>query len=343
MNYKILVVDDEPANLRLIERLFRHDYEVIIALNGREAMELLRQHDVALILSDQRMPEMTGIEFLKCAAEMRPHTVRVVITGYTDVNALVEAINSGVVYKYVTKPWLNEDLLQTVKRGVEVYEANKRMHNLALTNERLMRQLKAAQEAFVQLVTNALNASEEDALGRARRTSGYAAAIGSHLGFLDAGEIEQLSTAALLHNIGVVGTPSHLFKTAALTARERREYAERTEKILMDFPEMQEVALAVHYHREYYDGSGYPEGLEGERIPLFSRIIAVAAAYDEMTSQTDVDKGLLHEKALVKLREDAGTRFDPAIVEAFCEIDAFRKMPHPVQLLPQENAAPSPF
>ena len=111
MKYKILLVDDEPANLRMLERLFRDDHEVITAESGAAALELLAHNDVALIISDQRMPGMTGIEFLKQAAEMRAQTVRIILTGYTDVGDLVEAVNSGVVYKYVTKPWVNTNLI----------------------------------------------------------------------------------------------------------------------------------------------------------------------------------------------------------------------------------------
>lgn len=327
MTYKILIVDDEPANLRLMERLFRRDYQVVTALSGKEALELLKQHDVALIISDQRMPGMTGIEFLKSAAELRRQTVRIILTGYTDVNALVEAINSGVVYKYVTKPWLNEDLQQTVKRGLENYENGKRLHNLALINERLSNQLKNARDVFVQLVINALNARDDDALAQARRASTYAKEIGSHLACFSAKEIEELSLAALLHGVGQIGTPNHSFKTP----EERRTYAERTEKILQDFPEMMDIALAIRYHRENFDGTGFPEGLRGEQIPLFSRIISVAAAYAEMTSQASIDKESLHEKALAKLREDDGIRFDPMIVNAFCEIDALRKINQTVE------------
>jgi putative two-component system response regulator len=341
MNYKILIVDDEIANLRLMERLFRRNYQVLTALSGMEALEILKQHDIALIISDQRMPGMTGIEFLKQASELRQHTVRIILTGYTDVNALVEAINSGVVYKYVTKPWLNEDLQQTVKRGLENYETNKRLHNLTVNNERLTEQLKAAQNALVQLVTNALNAQDNDALGHARRTSGYAMAIASQLPYFEQDEIEQLSLAALFHGIGQLGTPTHIFKTAELTDDERRVYSERTERILMDFPEMTEIALAVKYHREHYDGSGYPEGLNGDRIPLFSRIIAVASAYDEMTSQPVIDKALLHERAIAKLREDSGTRFDPTIVAAFCELDTVKKMAQSIEQ-PADQAAAFP-
>src|SRR5437868_9903096 len=135
MKNKILIVDDEPANLRMLERLFRADYDIITAVSGHEGLELLTHHDVALILSDQRMPGMSGIDFLKRAAQMRQHTVRIILTGYTDVNDLVEAINSGIIYKYITKPWINTDLRQSVKRGIEHYEATKKQYLLVQENE----------------------------------------------------------------------------------------------------------------------------------------------------------------------------------------------------------------
>src|ERR671938_250642 len=113
MPFKILIVDDEPANLRLLERLFRRDYAVVAAPSGGEALRLLEQHDVALLITDQRMPGMTGIELLKRTAALRPHMVRIILTGYTDMEALVDAINCGQVYRYVAKPWNNEDLRLT--------------------------------------------------------------------------------------------------------------------------------------------------------------------------------------------------------------------------------------
>src|SRR5690349_4159109 len=109
MAYKLMIVDDEPANLRLLERLFRNDFNVLTAESGAEALSLLEQHDVALIIMDQRMPGMSGIELLKRTTAIRPHMVRIILTGYTDVESLVEAINSGQVYRYVTKPWNSGD------------------------------------------------------------------------------------------------------------------------------------------------------------------------------------------------------------------------------------------
>jgi len=146
MPYKILIVDDEPANLRALERLFRQEYEVLTANSGTEALELLTQHDVALLITDQRMPGMTGIELLKKTMSLRPRMVRIILTGYTDVEALVEAINCGEVYRYITKPWSNEDLRVTIKRALEHYETNRKRHELQLANERLMSVLKEIQQ-----------------------------------------------------------------------------------------------------------------------------------------------------------------------------------------------------
>src|SRR2546427_1490657 len=134
---KILIVDDEGANLRALERLFRQDHSVLTAQSGHEALALLEQHDVALLISDQRMPGMTGIELVERTVSLRPHMVRILLTGYTDVGTLIEAINSGHVYKYVTKPWNNDELTLTVVRALEHFETIKNRHNLEMMNDRL--------------------------------------------------------------------------------------------------------------------------------------------------------------------------------------------------------------
>lgn len=142
MKYKIMIVDDEPVNLRTLERLFRQDYQVVTAQSGAEALALLEQHEVALMISDQRMPEMTGIELMKNTVGLRPQMVKILLTGYTDVSALIEAINCGLVYRYLTKPWNNDDLRLTVSRALEHYELMKSKHSLGMENHRLKARLK---------------------------------------------------------------------------------------------------------------------------------------------------------------------------------------------------------
>lgn len=324
-NYKIMLVDDEPANLRLLDRLFRREYQTITAASGEEALRLLEQHDVALIISDQRMPGMTGLEFLKRASAFRQHTVRILLTGYTDVATLVEALNWGEVYKYVTKPWSNEDLKLTVSRALEHYETRRGRHELSRANERLQARLKGLTEGFVRAIVDALEAKDEYVHGHARRVSGYSIAIARRMG-LGEEDIERLHLAALLHDIGKIGTPEKILaKPTLLDADEMaimRLHAERGARMLAGIAEMQDVTDVIRFHHERFDGSGYPEGLRGVQIPLASRIIHVADAYDAMTSPRPFLPVFSHAEALRELVDGSGTQFDPDVVREFCGLQA---------------------
>jgi response regulator RpfG family c-di-GMP phosphodiesterase len=324
MNYKILIVDDETANLRMLERLFRDQYNVISAVSGPEALELLMQHDVALIISDQRMPVMTGIEFLKRAAEMRPQVVRIILTGYTDVNTLVEAINSGVVYKYFTKPWINEDLQQGVKRALQHYETIKSQHELRLQNERLQAYLKTTQKNFIKVFVDMLGIKDLEALAHSRRTSNYALAIGRSLN-IGPDELKQLSLAALLHEIVYICLPNHILRnTTALQADDNQILEKNFEwglQLLASVPYFEDIAFVIRHQRENWDGSGFPEGLSGEQIPLHSRIIALANAYDDITTPHSLQMTSTHDEAITQLQVDSGKKFDPEILENFSNLN----------------------
>ena len=150
MTYKILIVDDEPVNLRTLSRLLRTNYEVVTAESGDEALKLLQQHNVALLISDQRMPGMTGIELMKNTVALRPQMVKILLTGYTDVDALIESINCGLVYRYLTKPWNNDDLKLTIVRALEHYEAAKAKHLLEMENARLRIRLSQISEMALE-------------------------------------------------------------------------------------------------------------------------------------------------------------------------------------------------
>ncbi|MBP0002294.1 MAG: response regulator [Cyanobacteria bacterium SBC] len=120
---KMLVVDDEPDNLDLLYRTFRREFRVYKAESGIQALDILeKEGEVAVIVSDQRMPEMKGTEFLSKTVSQFPNTVRIILTGFTDIEDLVEAINSGQVYKYITKPWDPNELRGVVKRAADTYE-----------------------------------------------------------------------------------------------------------------------------------------------------------------------------------------------------------------------------
>src|SRR5690606_16653313 len=135
---RILIVDDEEAILETMAFTFEDDYDVLTATNARQALQILDERSpVAAVITDQRMPEMTGVEFLAQVCERHPHTTRIILTGYADGEAMVRAINEGHVYAYVTKPWEPEELKQLVHRAVEV-------HRLRVQNETLVDDLRRA-------------------------------------------------------------------------------------------------------------------------------------------------------------------------------------------------------
>lgn len=329
MKYKIMIVDDEPVNLRLLERLLSRSYQVIAASSGTEALQLLLEHDVALLITDQRMPGMTGIELLKRTVDFRPHMVRMILTGYTDVSSLVEAINCGQVYKYVTKPWNNEDLRLAVERALEYYQINKNSHELETVNARLQERLQAMTNSFVRAIADALEAKDEYMRGHSRRVSGYAMAIGKRLD-LEPAKLEELSLAAFLHDLGKLGTPEQLLlKPGALTEDERKIvnlHPELGSQMLAGVPEMEEIKAGVRHHHENFDGSGYPDKLKGEQIPLIARIIRVADAYDALTSPRSFRQSYTHEEAIETLKEREKEFFDPEVVNALCKLDSLAKL-----------------
>jgi two-component system response regulator HupR/HoxA len=133
----ILVVDDEQASLNAIQRTLRKDFEIILALNGFSALEVLKKQEIAVILADQRMPELSGVELFQKALHIQPDTVRVLITGYMDIEAIIQAINDGQVYYYINKPWEPDELRLIMKRAAERY-------TLIKENERLLQELQQA-------------------------------------------------------------------------------------------------------------------------------------------------------------------------------------------------------
>ncbi|GAK54649.1 putative A-signal production regulator [Candidatus Moduliflexus flocculans] len=147
--HKILYIDDDAENLRTFKRLFRKDYEILLAESGEEGLQLLQEHaPISIIITDQRMPEMTGIEFLDQSIRLSPDSIRMILTGFTDVQALIDAINTGRVYRYITKPWDEQELYVTLKRAVDNYEL--KIRNTQLIND-LQRKHEELEQSYLQL------------------------------------------------------------------------------------------------------------------------------------------------------------------------------------------------
>lgn len=159
MKHTILCVDDENDNVEAIERIFRRKYNVLKATSGKEALEILQNNRVSLIISDQRMPNMTGVEFLSQSLRTHPDAVRILLTGYTDVESVIAAINSGQIYRYVTKPWDPRELEVAVDRAIERFEMSQELKQKNVALEKALRELKTLDESkshFMILINHEL-------------------------------------------------------------------------------------------------------------------------------------------------------------------------------------------
>ena len=323
MKYKLLIVDDELANLRLIERLFSAEYECLSASSGAEAIRLLEQHDVAIIITDQRMSEMTGIDLLKRTAQLRPHMVRILLTGYTDVEALVEAINCGLVYMYVTKPWNNDELKMKISRACEHYENNKKRNSLALANDRLLQMIKETKLAIVTGLVDMLRIRNQSEYDHAVRVCGYANAIAERMALSDE-EKADLSAASLLHSLGqkdIFGNGSVNKRRSDDQSAIAREQSECEARLLAAIPELVNVKDIIRFHGENFDGKGTVGGLKADQIPLASRILRVADEYDSMIQPTTSLARMRHDEAMQFLLQRSGKQFDPTVLEIMSQLN----------------------
>lgn len=138
----VLYVDDEEHNLKSFRASFRRDFEIHTAISGKDGLEILRKEDINVILTDQRMPQMTGIEFLIEANKVKPEPIRILVTGYSDINAVIDSINKGQIYRYISKPWKEEELKQTILSAVEIFSLRRENKELIGKLERANDQLE---------------------------------------------------------------------------------------------------------------------------------------------------------------------------------------------------------
>ena len=319
MTYKLLIVDDEMANLRLLERLFSRDFHCLTASSGIEAIRLIEQHDIAILITDQRMPTMTGLELLKRTAAVRPHMVRMLLTGYTDVEALVEAVNSGLVYMYMTKPWNNEDLKLRVNRACEHYQNNKNRQALADANRRLVQRLEGIKLSVVAALGDMLRIQDVHAHSHALRVQNYAMTIAGQMAVSD-DKAQELSIAALLHGISRVNIFGNSATIPSSPLEQRAQALRETAIRLFDaVPELENVAEIISCISENYDGTGLPRGLTGEQIPLTGRILRLAVEYDQMLLPK-ASAPMTHDEVMRFLTQRSGNHFDPVVLNVLATL-----------------------
>ncbi len=327
--HTILLVDDEVNNLQLLRRTLRHDYNIMTASNGKEALEIVEHHgkEISLIVSDQKMPEMQGTEFLKQVSNEYPDIIKILLTGHLDVDAIVDSINDCHLYQYIVKPFDPEVLKMTIEGGIQKF-------NLLNNKTVILKDLRELFYKTIKLIAAALDAKDPYTHGHSMRVTMYSMILAKKLN-LDDTMLEEIETAGLLHDIGKIGIPqSILCKPGKLTNEEfevMKSHPEQGEKMLKDIKKLTLISNWLRTHHEKWDGTGYPNGLKGEEIPLSGRIIALADTYDAMTSDRPYRKALSHETAIDEIKRCAGTQFDPVLAQLFIdnqeEISAAKENP----------------
>jgi len=349
--HTVLFVDDEVNILKAVQRLLRHEpWKVLVASRAKEALEILDGEPAQVVITDQRMPEMSGVDLLSVIRERHPDVVRMMLTGYTEINVAVDAINRGAIYRLITKPWNDEELKATIRQALEQHELKREIKRLnQITREQNFKlqdmnrnlegkvrnrtqQLAAKHEelnhAYIQTIralAEAVDAKDSYTRGHSERVGVYASKVARQMG-LPKERIERVYIAGLLHDVGKIGVRDAVItKPARLTDEEYDEIKQHPTigaKILEPISFLHDVTPCVRHHHEWYDGSdrGYPDQLRGDRIPQGSRIILVADTVEAMTSDRPYRKGLPLDTVVRELHKYSGSQFDPVCVDAMLRL-----------------------
>ena len=339
----ILVVDDEEIVLAALrETLRREGYDVTTISNPVAALELLHHQSFAVILTDQQMPQLTGLEFLAQAKTIQPDATRILITAVLSLTTVIESINKGEIYRFIVKPWLREELLVTMQNAVQRYELLRHNEKLQEETRRANTELAAqinqvnAQNEELSRVNSALQRNLERSVqlglkileaywpvlgNQARRVQELCRAMTGTLE-LRPHERQVLDIASLLHDIGLIEVSRDIIRKwqqapESLTDAERTaiEHHPVLGQELVGFVEhLEEVGQVIRAHHEQFDGNGYPDRLQGESIPWLARLLSVAVTYVTLPSE---------HNALDFIKANVGTLFDPEAVRAFQ-----RSLPH---------------
>ncbi len=360
---RVLIVDDEDIVLCTLECTLREEgYEVTTARDGLAALDHVNRQSFAVILSDQRMPRMMGLEFLSKAKLVQPDASRILMTAVLDLHTVINAINTGELFRFLVKPWLLEELLITIKNAVQRYDLIVANRDLQATTQAMNEQLQKVNAVLEdQLCSSAkcnlqleqANRSLQENLQRSvelclKTLETFYPTLGSHarrahaLCRSMAGKLklsnddrQTLEVSAWLHDIGLLGVPRELIRR---WYRRPENFSEAERTLVRQHPiwgqelarfvdKLGLVGAVIRAHHERFDGMGYPDNLTGKQIPWLARLLAVAVAYAED------DGSKCHPVQAVSA--GVGSAFDPEAVEVLMEClphDAMPRKEHEVSL-----------
>lgn len=350
----ILCVDDEPQILSSLKRFFRRArYNVLTANSGAEALQVLEKEKVDLVISDMRMPEMTGAELLAESAKRWPDTFRILLTGYADLESSVAAINEGKIYRYLSKPWDEEALSFAVESALEqkmlkdekirlealTKQQNEKLKDLnnnleekvkartadlqkaAVMLKKSIAQLKASYKDSMLVFNNLIDIRTNISSANNHEVAGFCTKMAEEMN-LDENLKDDIYLAALLSNIGKIGLSDELLNVSYPELSDEQkiiynEYPQIGQAILLAIPRLYSVGSIICSHKERHDGKGFPYGLKGDDIPIGAKILAVV--YDFYATQSGELTGKMssRDEALSFILVNSDTHYDPEIVKVF--------------------------
>ncbi len=350
---KVLFVDDERKILSALQRLMiDEDLEVLTASSGEEGLEMLRADPgIGVIVSDQRMPGLSGVSFLKQSRKIAPGACRIVLSGYADLYAAMDAVNLGGVCRYMTKPWNDEDLLNAVRAAAYQYRVdceNRELRETVARQNAELAQWSAQLQVMTREETEVLQKKEEAlksselrrrravfnilqvfsdlfelrnrAAGRHTRNVEQIASMVAKEMNLPTSERESIRMAALLHDVGKIRLPDAALQKSVsdLDPKELAEYKLhplRGQAAVDTIEGMRNAGVLIRHHHERYDGKGFPDGYRGEKIPRGGRLLALADFWDHSVKSAGKENRI--EKTMALVKEGLGSRFDPKLFVPF--------------------------
>ncbi len=350
-SHRVLIVDDEENVLKALKRTFMEDgYRIDTYSSPLDALGFIEKEKVSAIISDFKMPDMNGLDFLLKTREKLPDCVRVILTGHANLDTAIKAINSGAVYGYLTKPWDNDEIrifLRNALKNYDLERENKRLAGLLdMRNkelEEINKNLEARVKEQTRFITDQFNKLKVTFMETVKAFSKTVELrdpdLGAHMGrvaslsrsiamamSLDGQELQDTVVAAWLHDIGKIGLPDVLLRKDEnnLNSEESgllREHPALGELCLMGIPGFEDVSTIVRHHHERYNGSGYPDSLYEKYIPLGSRIINVADTFDRIVYSRGYGHPELVDKAWNYIKGFSGKLFDPEVVKALGDVE----------------------
>ncbi|MBN1510940.1 MAG: response regulator [Phycisphaerae bacterium] len=329
MSERVLCVDDEPKVLSAFQRQLYGQFDITTAAGSAEGLEAIRSNGpFAVVVSDLRMPGMDGIQFLREVRKQAPDSVRIMLTGFADMQRTIEAVNEGNIFRFLTKPCEPDALAKALHAGVSQYRL------VVAERELLENTLRGA----IKILADVLSLTNPVAFGHASRVQRFVSKLCKHM------QVErswQIEIAAMLSQIGCVTVPPATLEKAHRGGKLLAQEMQMIEahpmvavELIRNIPRLEEVARIVAYQKKGFDGSGLPrDDMRGADIPLGARLLRAVADHDTLKASGCTDLG-----ALMELRRRSG-KYDPDVLRALeavlDSVDPFETCEMPLRDVPQ--------